>query len=393
MRILLKILLPLLVLVLGALGTKWLIDARGEIVPSPPVVVLPTVRTLELASTSFRVEVLARGSVMPRTQSALVAEVGGRVIAVSPALVAGGFFAAGEVLLELDPRDGELALAQAKLQVAQAVRKLSEIQADAAVAKREWAELGEGQATALGLLEPQVAEAGAALNAAQARESHAQLNIERTQLVASFAGRVRAKYADLGQYIPPGSVLAELYAVDYAEVRLPISDSELAHLEIDLTTRAVETSAAGPRVRLWADFAGARREWTARIVRTEGEIDPLTRMVVLVARVEDPYDIPAGQEGTAAPLTVGLFVEAAIEGRMLEDVRILPRSALRDGSRVYLVSPENTLQRRTVEVLRATRENIVVAGTGLPMGTRVIVSPLEIATEGMRVKDISDRSR
>ncbi len=388
MKMLLKTLLPIVVLGLSALGAKWLVDSRPEPQLVPPAVVIPTVRTLQVERSDYRVKVPARGTVVPRTQSDIVAQVGGRVVAVSPNLVAGGFFEAGEVLVELDARDYELALAQAQLVVTQAERRLAEEEADAAVARREWEELGKGEPSPLTVREPQVKEARAALEAARAGRARAELDIERSKLKATFAGRVRSKNVDLGQFVMPGSAVARVYAVDFAEVRLPLSDRELAFLDLPVSYRDRKADGQGPLVQLSAQFAGGRREWAARIVRTEGEIDPKTRMVIAVARVEDPYGRALAEGGDGVPLAVGMFVSAEIQGCLLEQVLVLPRSALRDGPQVYVLTSDDRLLMLDIEPLRSTRDEVVVHCPEFEDGARVVVSPLEIATREMRVKDL-----
>lgn len=391
MKTFLKITLPLLALAVGIALAVWLITTRPEIPHEPPPRLIPTVRAEPAHATDFQVEVETQGTVVPRTESALTAQVGGRVVAVSPALVAGGFFEAGEVLVELEARDYELALAQAELSVAQAERRLAEEQADAAVARREWEELGEGEPSALTLREPQVKEARAALAAAEAGRALAALELERTRLKATFAGRVRSKNVDLGQFVMPGAVVARVYAVDTAEVRLPLPDQELRYLELPLAYGDGEDDPS-PRARLSAVFAGARREWSARIVRTEGEIDPRTRMVMAVAEVEDPYGLHAAPGERGVPLAVGMFVSAAIEGVTLEDVFVLSRAALRDDERIYVLEhheDRDVLRMVEVEILHTTRDEVIVRGPQLRDGMRVVLSPLEIATDGMEVRDLA----
>jgi RND family efflux transporter MFP subunit len=330
--------------------------------------------------TDHEVWVTSRGTVVPRTESQLVVEVPGRVVRISPDLVSGGFFEAGEVLLEIDPRDLELAVAQAELDVARSRRRLAEEEADAEVARREWETLGTGEPTPLTLREPQVAEARAQVAAAEALLERARRDLARTRVTAPFSGRVRDKRVDLGQYVQPGTPVATLYATDVAEVRLPLADGELAFVELPVAgLRDVEKR---PEVELVAHFAGDRRSWTGRVVRTEGEIDPRTRMVMTVAEVREPYD-----PSRVVPLAIGMFVEARIRGVLLEDVLVLPREALREGDRVYALDEEDRLLVREVRVLRAERDRVVLRAEELA-GARVVVSPLELVTDGMRVRDL-----
>ena len=235
-------------------------------------------------------------------------------------------------------RDAEAAVAQARVQ-------LEREQAEAELARRDWEELGDGgEPSALLLRKPQLAQARAALEAAEAAVERARLNLARTRVTAPFEGRVRAKRADVGQSVSPGTPLADVYATEYAEVRLPVSKQDLAYLDVGVGWSADGGSgggdgkgAEGPPVALHGDLAGATRSWTARVVRTDAEIDPQTRMLSVFARVDDPYrrdGASAAADGGAPPaLPMGLFVEAEIAGRIAPAAAVLPRRALRTTTR------------------------------------------------------------
>ena len=166
----------------------------------------------------------------------------------------------------------------------------------------------------------------------------------------------------------------------------PLPDSDLAYLDLPLVYRG-QSSKKGPRVTLRANFAGKAHEWEGRIVRTEGEIDSMSRMVHAVAQVTDPYG--RGKDPDRPPLAAGLFVEAEIQGRKVENVILLPRAALRENDRVLVVDSEERLRFREVDLLRVTREEVVVQG-GLKAGERVCLSPLEAVTDGMKVRTERD---
>ena len=204
----------------------------------------------------------------------------------------------------------------------------------------------------------------------------AELALERTAIRAPFAGRLRAKRVDRGEFVNRGVPLATIYAVDAAEVVLPVPDSELAFLDLPLGS---ELGDSGPRVLLRAQFAGGRHEWVGRIVRVGGEIDPATRMVNLIARVDDPYQASGGRP----PLSVGLFVDAEVVGRSVESVFQVPRGALVGADRVWLVE-DGRLVLRQVGILRADPE-VVIVSDGLMAGDRISLTILESAVDGMRV--------
>jgi RND family efflux transporter MFP subunit len=374
--------LPLAILGVGCLlvALIWVTRPRVEVLP--PDVVVPLIRALRVEPQSVTFVVRAHGTVVPRNESDLVPQVSGEVIWVSPALVPGGFFAAGDPLVRIDPVDYEVDVESARAALARAesehARARKERERQRRLADRSIASESRIDDAVNAL---HVAEAGE--REARARLARAERDLDRTELRAPYDGRVRRESVDLGQFVTRGSEIAKLYAVDYAEVRLPVPDRQLAFLDLSLAPRLDEEPLIGPLVELRAEFAGVEHTWTGRIVRTEGEIDPKSRMVNVVARVEDPYGRDDSAETT--PLAVGLFVDAEIQGRRVEDAFVLPRAALRDEDRVLIVDDEARLRFRPVQVLRARRGEVVI-GDGLEPGERVCISPLQAVVDGMRVR-------
>ncbi|NIO28572.1 MAG: efflux RND transporter periplasmic adaptor subunit [Candidatus Latescibacteria bacterium] len=379
----LKIILPIGILLVGALIAVVMIKSRAPVKTRPSSEYAPLVRVVETQPGTHQLVVRTHGTVTPRTESSLVSEVSGQVVDIAPSFASGGFFEKGDVLLKIDPRDYELAVITARGQVAQARVRLETEEAQARVAREEWKELGNGENSPLATRELQVQEARAALAAAEAALERAQRNLKRTRIRAPFAGRVREKNVDVGQYVLPGIPVATIYAVDFAEVRLPIPDAELAFLDLPVDYHNSSSSSAGPQVRLYADFAGERRMWQGQIVRVEGEIDPVSRMVHAVAQIDDPYG--RDHSDKQQPLAVGLFVEAEIIGREVDNAVLLPRNALRANNTVLVVDDNDRLRFRSVDVLRIDRESVII-GSGLDRGERVCISNLQAVTDGMKVR-------
>lgn len=384
-----KILLPFLILLFGAAGAFFLLRSRTEVETAPPVISVPLVRVVAVDLRPVRLDVVAQGTVLPRIQTQLTARLAGEVRWTARSFEVGGFFRRGDVLLRLDDRDVALAVSRAKAQVAQARVQVAQQEAEAELAAEEWQQLGEGEASPLTLRQPQVAQAKATLAAAEADLAKAELDLERTRIVAPFDGRVRAKSVDLGQFVAPGTPLAVIHAIDFAEVRLPIADDQLRFLELPFAFRNGDAGRPGPRVQLRSNFGGQEHTWQGHIVRSEGEVDTRTRMLSLVARVEDPYGRPesAAHDDTPLrpPLAVGLFVEATIEGRSVPSATVLPRAALRQNSRVLVVDDDNRLRYRAVQVIRTWGDEVYI-GEGLAGGEKVCLSPLDIVVDGMKVR-------
>ncbi len=377
------------VLLAGALAAVILIRSRPPVPTRPMREYAPVVRVITAEEKQHRVLISAQGTVEPRTESNLVAEVAGRVVETAQNFATGAFFKKGDMLLKIDPRDYELAVVTARGQVAQARVRLETEEAQAKVAREEWKRLGGGDDSPLATRELQLEEAKAALAAAEASLELARRNLERTIIRAPYDGRVRKKLVDLGQYVAPGTPVAGIYAIDYVEIRLPIRDSELAFLDFPPAASA-KGKKTGPSVFLHADYAGKRHTWTGRIVRVEGEIDPLTRMVRVVAQVDEPYGRGASSDKT--PLAVGLFVEAEIEGKVIDRAILVPRSAVRPDSTVLVVDSEDRIRFRKVDIFRMGEHDVVVSG-GLRPGERVCVSSPEAPTDGMLVRVLNPVSK
>ena len=371
-----------IVLGVGVAGVWILNENKSTPTKVPRTVTRPVVLSQVVRSATRRIDVKTQGTVKPRTEIELVAQVSGEVKSVSPSLVNGGFFAKAEVLVQLDDRDYQLDVIQAESLVAQADLRVSREVAEAEIARKEWKSLGKGEATPLTLREPQLQEARAALAAAKAGLRKAQLSLERTTVKAPFAGRVRVKGVDVGQFVGVGTSLAKVYAVDYAEVRLPLHDSKLRYLDVPLTYQGSGSTRTGPKVTLRVRFAQRVHEWPARIVRTEGELDAKSRMVHAIARVENPY---AKVDSDRPPLSVGMFVEAVIRGREFPNVVEIPRASVREGDEVLLIDKDNRLHRRRVKILHRDGKKVLVE-SGLFDGERICISPISIFVEGMEVE-------
>jgi RND family efflux transporter MFP subunit len=383
-----RVLLPIAILGVGILGFSALLATRPEVDRSEPEMVAPLVRVVTVAPATLRLSVEAHGTVEPPIESELRAQVDGEILWVSPQLAPGGFFEADAPLIRVDAMDYEQEREAARAARDRALSAFSRTRRELERLER----LASESAASVSRVDEARDEhraADAALREARVRLKRAERDLERTELVAPYAGRTREKSVDVGQFIRRGDDLARLYAIDYAEVPLPVPDRELAFLDLmnPFEESDRDETTEGPIVHLRAEFAGVQNEWTGRLVRTTAEIDPRSRTVTVVARVEDPYG--RSPNGPPVPLPVGLFVEAEISGREIQDAIVLPTTALRQGSQVYVVDDEGRIRFRNVEVLR-NRRNEVVVRNGLQAGERIVITPLRGAVEGMRVRVAED---
>lgn len=373
---------PLLV---GAVGLAvFLLVLLGKPQPArkpPAVPPPPQVATITVHPGSKRLVVTSQGTIRPRREIDLVAQVGGRVVAVARDFTDGGFFAAGNVLVQIETADYEHALTEAAARVAQARQALATERGRGRQARREWRDLGDDAANALFLRKPQLASAEAQLQAAIAAREQARLSLARTAIAAPFDGRVRQTHVNVGQYVTAGTRVARVYATDRVEVRLPLTDRQVGLLDLPLTYHTDQRNEPVP-VTIEGEFGGRRWQWAGELVRTDASIDVQSRVLYAIAEVVDPFERDPASD--RPPLAIGLFVQAHIPGRQMQGVVKLPRSALRPGNDVWVVDDEDRLDIVPVTVLQADAAGAYVRGA-LPDGARVIVSPLTIAVDGMAV--------
>ena len=326
---------------------------------------LVEVMTLEVSSESFRIN--SQGTVHPRTQTEVSAEVLGSIVSISPKFAAGGVFQKGEVLMRIDPTNYTVAVDKA-----QALVKQRQIEFDGAKQLRSQGYRAESE----------FASAAAALASAQAELVSAQRNLERTYIRLPYEGMVLSKHADVGQFVNPGTTLGVTFATDLAEIRLPLTDQDLAFADLPSTADIKETGGVdGPQVRLTAIQKGASVSWDAIIVRSEGVVDERSRVTYAVAQISDPYKL----HGDGTPLPMGTFVAADIAGSSAMDLIRIPRTALRGADQVLVVNVEDKIEIRTVNIVRSDEQYAYVSG-GVSAGERISTTVIEAPTNGMSVR-------
>lgn len=372
-------LLPVAVLVFGVGAGAAVYMSKPPVEQTPPEIKPRAVSTMEVEASEVSMVVESQGTVEARQIVNLVPQVSGQVAWVADSFVNGGVFAEGETLLQVDPRDYELAVISAEALVAEATHQLETAKAQSEQAAAEWSLLDRGTPTALALRKPQLAGAEARLKSAEAELLKARLMLERTRIIAPFNGIITAKYVDRGQFVANGTQLAELSSADVVEVRLSLPEREIGKLDLE------RMQDSGLHVQLSAASGDSAKHWYGSVVRTEGKIDPRTRNVVVIARLSGPELI--ADDGHSR-IAIGQFVRAQIEGRDFGRVFELPRVALHNGDSVYVVDSGNRLRERKVTVLDVTAETILVAD-GVIEGEVITTSPMTSGVEGIEVVSLN----
>jgi RND family efflux transporter MFP subunit len=383
MKRLLRFLLPLLVLLGGIAISASLIATGPQTERQRPKTSTPTVEIMTLQPQDYQVIVASRGTLMPRTSSTLVPEVSGRIIQVADNFRNGGFFTAGEQLLQIDPRDYENAVIIARAELIQQQLKLAEEQAQSEQARHNWENLQlDGEPTPLLLRTPQLKNAEATLAAAEARLRQAEIELERTSIAAPYAGRILQKKVDLGQYIAPGTQLAEIYASDAVEIRLPISNEAQGFLHLPESDPNARQTANDEAPVLFSSRVGDQQhQWQGRLIRTEGSIDIRSRQLFVIGQIDAPYQPQTGRPA----LKIGQFLEAQIFGKQLKNVFVLPRQAVRGESTAHLIDADSRLQRRELDIIWRDEKQLIASGP-LLAGERISLTTLPFAADGIKVQ-------
>ncbi|WP_462158669.1 efflux RND transporter periplasmic adaptor subunit [Pseudoalteromonas sp. GB56] len=372
--------LPLIIVIVALAAISFIVSnppkvGRG----APPKAAKITVKVLALEAVPFAADISSYGVVRPRIQTMLSAQVSGQVVKVHSRFRDGGFFEQGDELLQLDDRDhrAELKAAQAALFSAQ--QALLEEQARVEQAQVDWQRLGNGeQASDLVLRKPQLETAKANVMSAQATVDKAKLDLERTTIKAPFSGRVLSQMVDLGQVVGVNTQLAEVYATDSVEVRLPIKNSDLVMMQLPTQYRD-GSEQTGSQVEFSSSVFG-EQHWQGRLVRTESAIDSTSQQLYVVGEISDPF---APSESNQVPIKIGQYVRAHIKTNPVDNAIVIPNSTVYQGSYVYTVVDGQLLRKDIKLGWQGADHSVVVAG--LEAGEQLVLTPLGQVSSGTRV--------
>ena len=376
-----KKLKPLFIL-LGAFALSYLLWLLGQVQPDPvEEAPAPDVIVEILTPEDFQVKISSNGTTTPLTQTVLTAEVGGEVIYRSKKFSEGSSVIEDEILAKIDDTDLQLQYKNALLQLANAEVQYSLQLAEAEVAKQAWEKMGDGIASDLTLKKPQLKQAEAFLAVAKAQVSSAEKKLDKTEIVAPYAGRIQNVNIDLGTTIIPGQPVGALYTSSEIEVTLAVKDNDLQFLSIPMDGRKLDPSEQA-LVEIKSFYKGKNQTWIGRLERVDGVIDPITRMINLIAVFKNDFI-----EIDKPNLPIGLFVEAQIDGIKLKDIFSIPVNAISQNNEVYIVNNDNELVSIKLPILKKYSDFVIVKD-GLKAGERIVTSKLSTASNGIKVNPV-----
>ena len=373
-----KKLKPLFIL-LGAFALSYLLWFLGQVQPDPVEELPPPDVFVEiLTPKDFQVQISSNGTTTPLTQTVLTAEVGGEVIYRSKKFAEGASVIEGEILAKIDDTDLQLQYKNALLQLANAEVQYSLQLAEAEVAKKAWDKIGDGVASDLTLKKPQLKQAEAFLEVAKAQVSSAAKKLNKTEIIAPYAGRIQNVNIDLGTTIIPGQPVGAMYTSSEIEITLAVKDNDLQFLSIPMDGRKLNPSEQASVV-IESFYKGKTQSWNGKLERVDGVIDPVTRMINLIAVFKNDFI-----ETDKPNLPIGLFVEAKIDGITLKNIFEIPINSISEDNEVYIVDKDNQLELRKLTILKKYSEFVIIKD-GLKAGERIVTSKLSTASNGIKV--------
>lgn len=379
-----------IVILIGSIAIGFYMNSlRG----APPKVPAPepaiAVKTQKLYKRDVELSIITHGTVQPSTRTTLISEVTGTVVRISDQFVVGGIFVKGDTLMQLDTADYDVALQRAKAKLISAQAQLELEHARVFQAKKEWEITGRpnSEAPPLALRQPFLLEAQANILEAEAEVQYATIKLNQTTVRAPYSGMVSRKLVGMGQYVTQGSPVAELFATDFSEVRLPLTDRDLSTMG-NITEGIISKRSV---VELRGSINGVNAQWSGQIVRSEGVVDQSNRAQYIVVQVDDPYNLKSqNNKSNSSPLLVGTFVEATLPGKLLKEVFLLPAGGLRKNTQVAIVDSNHRLRLNPVSITFSD-DNYFYVNSGLEEGAEVIISALGMPIEGLKVS-VTNRS-
>ncbi|MDP2560054.1 efflux RND transporter periplasmic adaptor subunit [Psychrobium sp. 1_MG-2023] len=368
----LRVLIPVLILLFFVIVAGAISSMKQQPEKKEQEVKAPLIDTYTVELKDQPLSLNSYGVLRPKHQTQIIAEVSGRIISVSERFASGGIAKKGTVLAQIDPSDYQAALIEAQANLVRAQAALQEEIARGKVAEVEWKQEKSILPPELGLRKPQLAREQANVRSAEALLARAERNLERTKVVAPYDALINQRQIDLGQFITTGAGLGSISSINHGEIRLPVSNEDYAFLVQNSETQTIT---------LHREERGKIIEWSAKLIRDEGVIDEDSRMVHLVAEVENPYQ-------QQPKLKFGTFLKAQMQSQVLKNIAVIPSYLYRDG-KVSIIDSDNILRERPVTLYKRDKNNVYISA-GLNQGDLIAVTKIEHLYDGMPVRLSTD---
>ena len=340
-------------------------DAAAQTTPAMPAV--PVTAGVATAR-DMPVYVRGIGSVQAYNTVTVKSRVDGQIMKVD--FTEGQEVKAGDLLFEIDPRPFQAALAQAEANKEKDEAQLTSAQADL---RRYGALVGNGYQTRQSYDQQKalVGEVEASIKADQAQIDAAELNLQYADIRSPIDGRTGARLVDIGNMVRATDntglvTITQLHPI-YVSFTVPQGQFE--------TIRESEARAPVPVLAYSED--NQKNLATGKLTLIDNQIDQSTGTLHLKATFDN-------RDGALWP---GEFVNARLIVGIDKNAVTVPARAVQrgpNGSYLFVVKPDDTVEMRTVQVAQE-EDGVAVIGKGLSAGERIVVDGQYRLDDGTKV--------
>jgi RND family efflux transporter MFP subunit len=383
-----KFFIFILALAMAAIISFSLYTFKPRTEKKPPKRAIPIVKTMKIRPGSEQVFIEAYGTVIPSRQITLSAQVNGKVIRQNPEMVPGGVITKDDFILQVDQADYTLLVKERQAEVANAQYELELEEGKQTIAKQEWLLLENDiefslASKSLALREPHLKHAQAQLDAAKSRLEAAELNLKRTTIHSPFNALVLEEFVEHGQILGLQTPIATLAGTDHFWIQLSIPVSLLPRITFP---QGQKKQGNAVKVLLEEINGGSQIVRQGKLFKLLGDLGPKGRMARVLVSIEDPLNL-AEKTDTDSPskILLGSYVKVRIDAGTIDNVYTIPRQAVREGDRLWVVSDKGILNIKSAQILWRRIDELLVSAEINP-GEEVIISRLQSPLPGMAVR-------
>ena len=381
-----QLILILLILALAVGIGSWLIETKPEVKKRSKKPIIPVVKIAQIKKQTYQLKIHSSGSVQAHTKTTLTAEIAGKIIQVNPIFSAGNYINKGQTLLSIDKTDYLNNIEIAKAEIAQKQLILAEQIAQAKLAKQDWDLFGEKRKrpSQLAMREPHIKSAKASLKATKLRMKQAQINLARSTVKAPYTGRVLERFVAVGQYVTAGTQLGKVFATDYVEIHLPLSLADYEHLQLPEHYQGEKQPKHTnlPLVTFYSNTGTTRHQWHGELIGSAATLNENTRQISVIARINNPF---VRSKTGAPPVKIGQFLQAEISAKQLQNVALIPSSAIHENREIWLLDGDK-IHLHAITIITTNKDKVVISTNNLPLDKPLVLTPPPLATQDMKVK-------
>lgn len=328
------------------------------------------VQAAAVTTGDIEVAISALGTVTARNTATVKARVDGQLLRVP--FKEGDVVKAGQVLADIDPRPFQIALEQAKGQLARDEALL----ANAKIDLQRYASLLAKESIAKQQVDTQEAlvrqDEGIVLSD-RAQVNNARLQLDFTRVTAPVGGRVGLRLVDAGNMVHASDATGIVVITETQPINLVFA------IPAESISRVLERLHAGETLAVEAfDRDGKTLLATGKLLTADNQIDVTTGTVKLKAEFPN----------TDNELFPNQFVNVRLRVETRHGTILMPIAAIQrgtQGSFVYAVTPENTVAVRPV-TLGPANGGVIAVEKGIQAGDKVVTDGADKLRDGAKIE-------